>query len=141
MFGDSLPCVEFKKRLLQNFDSTRVPDYSRGLVSCTEFVEKELLSYYHHGIVRSIPSVIDGLKLCQRKIMCAALQSVSGIHKIDVLVGQVCEQTSYYHGESVLSLAIIGMAQNFVGTNNINLLVPHGHFGCRYLGTNQSKAL
>jgi DNA topoisomerase-2 len=141
LFGDdSLPCVEFKKRLLQNFDPTRVPDYSRGLVSCTEFVEKELLSYYHHDIVRSIPSVIDGLKLCQRKIMYAALQSGSGIHKVDVLVGQVCGQTSYYHGESVLSLAIIGMAQDFVGTNNVNLLDPLGHFGCRHFGPKESGA-
>jgi DNA topoisomerase-2 len=98
------------------------------------------MSYYHHDIMRSIPSVIDDLKLCQRKIMHSALQSASGIHKIDVIFGQVCEQAAYYHGDSVLSLAIIGMAQNFVGTNNINLLVPHGHFGCRYLGTKSSGA-
>ena len=98
------------------------------------------MSYYHHDIMRSLPSVIDGLKLCQRKIMYAALQSGSGIHKVDVLVGQVCGQTSYYHGESVLSLAIIGMAQDFVGTNNFNLLDPLGHFGCRHFGPKESGA-
>ena len=30
--------------------------------------------------------------------------------------------------------AIIGMAQNFVGSNNINLLEPNGQFGTRIMG-------
>jgi len=29
---------------------------------------------------------------------------------------------------------IVGMAQNYVGSNNINLLMPNGQFGSRYKG-------
>ena len=61
VLGDSQFCATYRKRLLQDFDPTHVADYSRGSVSCTEFVEKELMSYYHDTIVRSIPSAIDGL--------------------------------------------------------------------------------
>jgi hypothetical protein len=140
VFGDSQFRVANRKRLLQNFDPTRVPDYSRGLVSCTEFVGKEFMSYYHHDIVHSIPSTINGLKLCQRKILHSALHMTPGIHKLEALIGHICEQTAYYHGEHGLSLAIIGMAQDFLGSNNVNLLVPYGHFGCRHFGNKESGA-
>jgi DNA topoisomerase-2 len=29
---------------------------------------------------------------------------------------------------------IVGMAQNYIGSNNINLLLPNGQFGSRNLG-------
>ena len=35
----------------------------------------------------------------------------------------------YHHGEASLQGAIINMAQNFVGSNNINVLMPNGQFG------------
>ncbi|KAJ1496186.1 DNA topoisomerase [Baffinella frigidus] len=38
-----------------------------------------------------------------------------------------------YHVHS-LAMAIIGMAQTFVGSNNINLLMPNGQFGTRLQG-------
>jgi hypothetical protein len=65
IFGDSTFCVANRKRLIQNFDPQEVVDYSGGSISCSEFVQKDLLSYYHHDIVRSIPSVVDGLNICQ----------------------------------------------------------------------------
>ena len=42
--------------------------------------------------------------------------------------------SSYHHGENNLQSTIINMAQNFVGSNNINLLVPSGMFGTRHQG-------
>lgn len=33
-----------------------------------------------------------------------------------------------------LNQTIVGMAQNFVGSNNINLLMPNGQFGSRNEG-------
>ncbi len=33
-----------------------------------------------------------------------------------------------------LTQTIVGMAQNFVGSNNINLLMPNGQFGSRNEG-------
>ena len=42
------------------------------------------------------------------------------------LSGYVSEHSAYHHGEQSLQSTIVGMAQNFVGSNNINLLVPQG---------------
>ena len=36
--------------------------------------------------------------------------------------------------------AIIGMAQNFVGSNNLNLLTPSGQFGSRLMGGNDASS-
>ena len=33
---------------------------------------------------------------------------------------------AYHHGEASLSSTIVGLAQDFVGSNNINYLVPQG---------------
>ena len=54
--------------------------------------------------------------------------------KIAQLAGYVSEHAAYHHGEAALAATIIGMAQNFVGSNNINLLVPSGQFGTRLQG-------
>jgi DNA topoisomerase-2 len=48
--------------------------------------------------------------------------------------GYVSEQSCYHHGEESLNKAIVGMAQNFVGSNNINILFPSGQFGSRIRG-------
>jgi DNA topoisomerase II len=46
----------------------------------------------------------------------------------------VAEHAAYHHGEMSLGATIINMAQNFVGSNNINLLMPIGQFGTRSQG-------
>ena len=47
------------------------------------------------------------------------------------LAGSVAEHSAYHHGEASLMATIIGLAQNYVGSNNINLLYPSGQFGTR----------
>jgi DNA topoisomerase-2 len=47
------------------------------------------------------------------------------------LAGYVSEKTAYHHGEQSLTATIVGLVQNFVGSNNINLLDPNGQFGTR----------
>jgi DNA topoisomerase-2 len=42
------------------------------------------------------------------------------------------EITKYHHGEQSVQATIVGMAQDYVGSNNINLLVPAGQFGTRH---------
>jgi DNA topoisomerase II len=42
------------------------------------------------------------------------------------LAGYVSEHSAYHHGEQSLQSTIVGLAQNYVGSNNINLLVPQG---------------
>lgn len=42
------------------------------------------------------------------------------------LSGFVSADTAYHHGEASLQSTIIGLAHNFIGSNNVNLLVPQG---------------
>jgi DNA topoisomerase-2 len=46
----------------------------------------------------------------------------------------VAEHSSYHHGEVSLAGTIVNMAQNYVGSNNINYLQPEGQFGTRLQG-------
>ena len=46
----------------------------------------------------------------------------------------MAEHSAYHHGEVSLCQTIVGMAQDFVGSNNVNLLVPIGQFGSRLHG-------
>lgn len=50
------------------------------------------------------------------------------------LAGYVSEHSAYHHGEASLQATIVGLAQDFVGSNNVNLLVPSGQFGTRLQG-------
>ena len=51
--------------------------------------------------------------------------------KVSQVAGGIAEATGYHHGEASLIETIVGMAQQHVGTNNINLLKPEGQFGSR----------
>ena len=140
-------------------------------VTFEDFVNNEMIHFSNADNVRSIPSVIDGLKPSQRKVLFACFKrNLKKEMKVAQLAGYCAEHTAYHHGEAslhatselkgwrfllqchrhiqVLTLvssplllrtssinrAVIGMAQDFVGSNNINLLVPSGQFGTRLAG-------
>jgi DNA topoisomerase II len=46
----------------------------------------------------------------------------------------------YHHGEVSLSQTIVAMAQDFVGSNNLNLLKPIGQFGNRMMGGKEAAS-
>ena len=60
--------------------------------------------------------------------------------KVAQLAGSIAELTAYHHGEVSLMGTIINLAQNFVGSNNINLLQPIGQFGTRLMGGKDSAS-
>lgn len=60
--------------------------------------------------------------------------------KVGQLVGSVMEKAAYHHGDTSLSMTIVNMAQNYVGSNNINLLEPRGQFGTRVQGGKDSAS-
>ena len=60
--------------------------------------------------------------------------------KVAQLSGSVSELSRYHHGEQSLNGTIVNMAQNFVGSNNINLLEPNGQFGTRLQGGDDSAS-
>merc|ERR1719198_2381496 len=85
--------------------------------------------------MRSIPSVVDGFKPTQRKVLWAAFKrNLKSDVKVAQLAGYISEHAAYHHGEVSLQGTIVAMAQSFVGSNNINLLVPSGQFGTRLQG-------
>ena len=84
---------------------------------------------------RSIPSLVDGMKPGQRKILFACFKrKLKAEIKVAQLAGYVAEHSAYHHGEQSLAMTIVNMAQDFVGSNNINVLMPSGQFGTRLQG-------
>ena len=126
-----------RKDWLGTYDRARNLDVPAGGadVSYSRFINDELIHFSNADNLRSLPHVMDGLKPSQRKIFWAARKRnlVSEI-KVAQLAGYVSENAAYHHGEVSLTAAIVNMAQNFVGSNNLNLLVPNGQFGTRLLG-------
>ena len=77
----------------------------------------------------------DGLKPSQRKVLFSCFKrKLTKVIKVAQLAGYVSEHSAYHHGEVSLCQTIVGMAQNYVGSNNINYLEPSGMFGTRLLG-------
>jgi DNA topoisomerase-2 len=82
---------------------------------------------------------MDGLKPSTRKVLFASFKYKKDI-KVSQLAADVSKRTEYKHGEKSLEGAIVGMAQNFVGSNNINLLYPSGNFGYRKMGGKEAAS-
>lgn len=103
--------------------------------SISQFINNELINFSIADLERSIPNLMDGLKPSQRKVLygCIKRNLYSEI-KVAQLSGYISEHTSYHHGEVSLQGTIINMAQDFTGSNNINLLEPIGQFGTRLQG-------
>jgi len=79
--------------------------------------------------------MMDGLKPGQRKILFGCFKrKLKGEIKVMQLAGYVSEHAAYHHGEQSLCQTIVGLAQNYVGSNNLNLLEPNGQFGTRLQG-------
>jgi DNA topoisomerase-2 len=100
-----------------------------------EFVDKDLIHFSNYNLERSIPNVMDGLKTSQRKILFSAFKrNLKSELRVAQFAGYVSEHSGYHHGEASLNDAIVGMAQDFVGSNNIPWFVSQGQFGTRLQG-------
>ncbi|XP_014334365.2 DNA topoisomerase 2-alpha [Bos mutus] len=106
-----------------------------------DFINKELILFSNSDNERSIPSMVDGLKPGQRKVLFTCFKRNDKREvKVAQLAGSVAEMSSYHHGEMSLMMTIINLAQNFVGSNNLNLLQPIGQFGTRLHGGKDSAS-
>ncbi|KAF5676456.1 DNA topoisomerase II [Fusarium heterosporum] len=127
--------ADARKEWLGSFVPGTYLDHSTKNISYTDFINKELILFSMADNMRSIPSVLDGFKPGQRKVIYACFKrNLVKDKKVVELAGYVSEQTAYHHGEQSLQQTIIGLAQNFVGSNNINCLEPSGNFGSRLAG-------
>jgi DNA topoisomerase-2 len=146
--NDSISLAFHKKRTddrkewLGGYDPRRILDIKAGgHVTYTQFINDELIHYSNADNIRSICHLMDGQKPSQRKILFSCFKrGLRSEVKVAQLAGYVSEHSAYHHGEVSLSGAIVGMAQNFVGSNNVNLLVPNGQFGSRLLGGKDSAS-
>ncbi len=110
-------------------------------LSISDFVHKDLVNFSLADIRRSIASVVDGFKPSQRKVMHACFQrNLTGEMKVAQLAAYVSEKTCYHHGEVSLADTIVRLANNFVGSNNVALLVACGQFGTRLMGGKDASA-
>uniref|UniRef100_M4B4Y5 DNA topoisomerase 2 n=1 Tax=Hyaloperonospora arabidopsidis (strain Emoy2) TaxID=559515 RepID=M4B4Y5_HYAAE len=140
--GDALDMVFNKARavdrkawLLNEYSPDAYLDTSSGHVTYRDFVNRELIQFSHADNARSLPSVVDGLKISQRKVLFACMKrKLTSEVKVAQLAGYCSEHTAYHHGEASLHSTIVNMAQDFVGSNNLPLLYPSGQFGTRLQG-------
>lgn len=117
------------------YDRTSYADTSQNSISYEDFINKELIHFSKYDCDRSIANLVDGFKISTRKIMfCAFKKNITSEIKVAQFSGYVSEHSCYHHGEDSLNKAIVGLSQNFVGSNNVNLLAPVGQFGTRRLG-------
>ena len=104
----------------------------------TDFLNNEVIKFSHNDCKRSIPSLFDGLKESQRKVLYAVKKRKLTFNKQSLKVAQlggyVAEHTNYHHGEQNLYDTIIKLANEFPGSNNIPLLYRDGQFGTRLSG-------
>lgn len=102
------------------------------------FINHELILFSIADIQRSIPKLTDGLKESHRKILHAAhLKWKIGSKnkqynecKVAQFGAFVADKSKYHHGETILDDVVVGMAQDYVGSNNVPWFTKGGMFGC-----------
>lgn len=131
-----------RKSWLSTYDAKRMAKAEKdGSLAFSRFIHDELIHFSNADNLRSLPHLMDGLKPSQRKILFGCLKrGLKSEIRVAQLAGYVSEHAAYHHGEASLNSTIVGMAQTFVGSNNINLLVPIGQFGSRLLGGKDSAS-
>ena len=129
-----------RKDWLEKYNRDSYLNTDNITVSYEEFINKEFIHFSKYDCDRSIPNLMDGLKISLRKILYSAFKkNLTTEIKVAQFSGYVSEHSGYHHGEASLNAAIIGMAQNFIGSNNINLLMPNGQFGTRRTGQDHAS--
>lgn len=109
----------------------------------SHFIHRELVQFSIVNTQRSIPRLMDGLKEGQRKLVWGGFLKWKSKSEDSHIVknptpmkvarfgGFVSENTGYHYGEKSLYDAVVGMAQNFVGANNLPYFQSRGQFGSR----------
>jgi DNA topoisomerase II len=154
---DTSGCVLILCRGVRVYSSIVQPgtylDHDTDEISYSDFINKELILFSMADNVRSIPSVVDGLKPGQRKVIWACFKRklkkeikvrithrlflpllLNIVFQVAQLVGYISEHAAYHHGEQSLTMTIVNLAQDYVGSNNLNLLLPNGQYGTRDQG-------
>ena len=126
--------------LLDYVDNTKIDKVNKKQ-TYDLFFNNEFKEFSMSDNIRSIPSIVDGLKPSQRKVLYTLFKkNYKNEIKISQLSGAIMEFSAYHHGSVSIEQTIIQMAQNFVGSNNQNLISPTGQFGTRLKGGKDASA-
>ncbi|KAK7688109.1 hypothetical protein QCA50_008479 [Cerrena zonata] len=124
-----------RKEWLRQLKPGTYLDHNTREITISDFINHELILFSQADNIRSIPAIADGLKPGQRKVIWACFKrKLKSEIKVAQLVGYISEKSQYHHGEQSLMMTIVNLAQDYVGSNNINLLMPNGQFGTRDQG-------
>lgn len=124
-----------RKEWINGYEEGTFVDHTAKELRYKDFVDKELILFSIASVERAIPSMVDGFKTGQRKVMFSCFKrKLKNDAKVAQLAGYVAEHAAYHHGEGALNETIVGMAQDFPGSNNVHLLYPSGQFGTRLQG-------
>lgn len=130
-----------RKDWLKNYTPIDFIDKLSSKQTYDKFINNELIEFSMYNNVRQIQNSIDGFKPSQRKTLYTLIKkNIKSDIKVSSLSGSVISEASYHHGNSSIEEAIVGMAQDFVGKNNINILYPKGQFGSRIKGGQDSAS-
>ena len=101
-------------------------------INSEEFFQTEYSSFAAYDLIRKIGHIADGMKNASRKILHYSLQNnVNTFQKVTNLSAAIQQSTEYLHGS--LEGTVVNMAQDFVGSNNLPILLGDGTFGTRFI--------
>jgi len=100
-----------RKNWLQEYNPKIYVDHNIKDLRYLDFVNKELIHFSNADNLRSIPSLIDGFKPGQRKILYSCFKrNLKSEIKVAQLAGYVAEHSAYHHGEQSLCATIVVLA-------------------------------
>lgn len=124
-----------RKEWMKAYDATNFIDKFTTKQTYDKFINSELMEWSMSDNNRMIPNIMDGFKPVQRKILyCFHKKNIKGEIKVTSLTGSLMDMLAYHNGDASGNKSIVSMAQNFVGTNNINVIDGKGNFGSRLKG-------
>lgn len=138
--GFSEDCADMRKVWIYSFDPLRNYE-TPPMQPVSDFINYELIEYSVDNLNRSIPSLMDGQKRVQRKILYGLLRKKDRAFAKVMQLALMCAKVSGYHnGDSSISDALIAMCANYVGSNNLPLIEGSGSFATRDGGDKDAAA-
>lgn len=144
-FDDDKHFVKLKKKMMCDYDPDKPMDPIGTKQTISSYIKDEHITYSIANLRRQIPSIFDGLKPCQRKLLFACFKKMGRklANNRNTSVRTFCaytiEVTNYHHGDSLPGV-LAGMTADYVGTNNMRYFIPESLLGCRLDGGKEAGA-
>jgi len=97
-----------------------------------KFIDTGFREYAEYDNKRSLPHIMDGMKITQRKLLYTFIEHIG--HQsivVDKAGMRAADVTNYKHGATSAMEVLVKMNQDFPGTNNLPWFDKDGQFGTR----------